>query len=423
MSAQDTPVDTTGYVRRLAAFFGLVYFAQGIGQSAGILNQPLNFYLTKGLGLSEEDATNYLAFLIVPWTIKPLYGFVSDFFPLLGNRRRTWLTVMNALATVAFVWLTGLTGVNEIVLAITLAAFGTAASDVIIDAIMVENGDRFNATDRFQSAQWCWINVALVVTALLGGWLCEWLSPAGALHVSAMIAITAPASVIFASWMIVKEEKVSISRQYLVSRTKNLWSGLKSRTLWAVALFLALWYFNPSMGAIWYQHQVKVLGLSQAFIGYLSCATALGGVLGSVLFNAYFRRKTIRYQITFSVVTGVIATLVYLLLLKPGAYTNSLCLVVSFVTGTTSIIAMLSTMGLAARVCPKETAGFTFATLMSVSNTFTMLSSMVGGWLFANLFSKQVAPLIVVSAVFTALCIFLMPLLRGVPATQGGDQE
>ena len=84
--------------RRLIYLFGLVYFAQGIGQHSGLVAQPLNHYFKAALGLDPAQTTEYLAILTIPWTLKPLYGLLSDFVPLAGYRRKSWLLLANLLA-------------------------------------------------------------------------------------------------------------------------------------------------------------------------------------------------------------------------------------------------------------------------------------------------------------------------------------
>ena len=73
-------------------------------------------------------------------------------------------------------------------------------------------------------------------------------------------------------------------------------------------------------------------------------------------------------------------------------------------------------LDLAARVCRLETAGTTFALLMSLSNLSTALSQGVGGtiyeamaerWGYASAFQILVAA----GALFTAGCWLLMPIL------------
>jgi predicted MFS family arabinose efflux permease len=67
---------------------------------------------------------------------------------------------------------------------------------------------------------------------------------------------------------------------------------------------------------------------------------------------------------------------------------------------------------LAADFCPKRSEGFAFATLMSVTNLASALSDNVGSYLYEHMFANRLAPLIVVSAAFTALALAFVPLLR-----------
>ena len=60
-------------------FFGLVYFAQVIGQAGGLINQPLMNYL-KAQGLTSDQVAQLFAVLTIPWIIKPLYGLPGRVF-------------------------------------------------------------------------------------------------------------------------------------------------------------------------------------------------------------------------------------------------------------------------------------------------------------------------------------------------------
>lgn len=96
-------------IRRLMLFFAVVFVVEGIGQArVGILAQPLTYYL-KQLGWAPLEVTAYLALLNFPWIIKPAFGLVSDFIPLFGYRRKTYLLVTNAGAVAAYVWIARLT--------------------------------------------------------------------------------------------------------------------------------------------------------------------------------------------------------------------------------------------------------------------------------------------------------------------------
>ena len=132
------PSNDGSYIKRLIYLFGIVYFAQGLAQASGLISQPLSFYLKEVMHFDEAQSTAYLAVLTIPWLIKPLYGLVSDFIPLFGYRRKTWLLALNAMSAGAFFWLTGLSDASLIVSALFLTAVGTATPDVIAQKLRLE---------------------------------------------------------------------------------------------------------------------------------------------------------------------------------------------------------------------------------------------------------------------------------------------
>jgi predicted MFS family arabinose efflux permease len=76
------------------------------------------------------------------------------------------------------------------------------------------------------------------------------------------------------------------------------------------------------------------------------------------------------------------------------------------------MIGTISTLTLAAEYCPSRAEGFAFAGLMSIMNLADVFSTNVGAILYDKVFDSHMAPLIVVSAVSTAVCVVLVPLLR-----------
>src|SRR6516164_4529788 len=113
-------------ISRLMVFFSVVYVAEGTGQTGGLIAQPLNYFLKETYGWSPVQVTAYLTVLNLPWIMKPLYGIVSDFLPLFGYRRKTYLVVANAAAAGAYCWVTQITAPAQLVFALLLSAYGMA---------------------------------------------------------------------------------------------------------------------------------------------------------------------------------------------------------------------------------------------------------------------------------------------------------
>src|SRR3972149_287467 len=83
--------------RRLAALFGVVYFAQGMWS---LPNQTITISF-KDLGFSAGQVATFFTLTTWPWWIKPAYGLLSDFVPLFGRRRKSYFLCVSAAAAAA----------------------------------------------------------------------------------------------------------------------------------------------------------------------------------------------------------------------------------------------------------------------------------------------------------------------------------
>src|SRR5437868_1081833 len=88
--------------RRATLYFALVYFSQGVCQLPTLMNQPLRMYLERVGGFNAQAISEFLFVAQIPWIVKPIYGLLSDFFPIFGYRRKSYLLLLNLLAAVAF---------------------------------------------------------------------------------------------------------------------------------------------------------------------------------------------------------------------------------------------------------------------------------------------------------------------------------
>jgi MFS-type transporter involved in bile tolerance (Atg22 family) len=125
----------------LGALFGLLYFVQGIVEPTdGLLSQPIKSVL-RNWGYSAATTAWFIAILSIAWTIKPLYGLLTDFVPLAGSRRRSYLLLTTAVASISLtvVYLLPLTTERAALLLLLLlpSAVAIAFSDVVIDAMMI----------------------------------------------------------------------------------------------------------------------------------------------------------------------------------------------------------------------------------------------------------------------------------------------
>jgi MFS family permease len=389
------------------AFFALVYVVEGLGQTGGLIAQPLNYFLKEQYGWTPVQVTAYLTVLNFPWIIKPVYGIVSDFIPLFGYRRKAYLVIANGAAAAAYFWVASLTAPGEILFALLLTAYAMAASSTLSGAVLVENGQRLGVSDTFVNQEWLWFNVAAVASALLGGVLVEHLSPAGALHTAAIIVGVAPFLAIFASLFLISEERSHADLAQLKGTFRALLASLRQRELWLVGGFLFLYSFNPGFGTPLYYYMTDELRFSQQFIGILGAVSSGGWIAGALIYRWGLRGMTSQALLYLSIVCGAGATLLFLLLADPIA-----AVLVNFAAGVAGMISMVASLTLAADFCPPRSEGFTFAALLSLTNLAMSLGDNIGSLLFEHVFAGHLAPLILVSAAGTAIAAPFVPLLR-----------
>jgi MFS family permease len=388
-------------------FFAVVYVAEGVGQTGGLIAQPLNYFLKQTYGWSPVQVTAYLTVLNLPWIIKPVYGIVSDFLPLFGYRRKTYLALANAAAAAAYLWVTQITAPSELVFVLLLSAYGMAISSTVCGAVLVENGQKFAASDAFVNQQWLWFSIAAMASAFIAGQLVQRLTPSGALHSAAAIIAIAPFAVVFAAWFLIREPRRRVNFSEMKKTFGSLLAALTLRDLWIIALFLFVYYLNPGLGTPLYYHMTDELKFSQEYIGILGSINSAGWIAGALLYRRFIKGITARALLNLSIVLGTIATAAFLLL-----WSEASAAAINFFTGIAGMIAFVATLTLAADYCPPRSEGFTFAVLMSVTNFAGALSENLGSLVYEHLFHRQLDPLILVSAAFTALAFFFVPLLR-----------
>lgn len=388
---------------KYSLLFGIIYFVQGTGTpSSGIAGQPILYLLKEVMRLSASQSAYFLALMGMAWNIKPVYGILSDFFPLLGYRRKSYLVLVNVLALSSWITLSSMNSYNyySILVILMTCSMGFAFSDVLCDALMVEKGQPLNMTGRFQAIQWAFISLASVISGIGGGYVAEHLSYQSIFLTASFF----PLLTIITTFIVVGEEKKEVDRGKIWTNLAVIKEILSWKTFWVVISFIFLWNFSPSFGAPLLYYMRDELGFSKIFIGTLEAIGSGAGIIGSLIFWKYCRKLSIKKLLNISVAIGTISISSYL-----GLVGIKSAILLYFLVGAIFMIAHLTVLDLAARSCPKGIEGTVFALLMSVFNIGSMGSRFLGGWLYDVV---GLNPLIMISALFTAGCWLIIPLLK-----------
>jgi hypothetical protein len=405
----DAAAPETGHFgfRRLMVFFAVVYLAEGICQSDGLIGQPLNYYLKQVHGWTAVQITAFLTVFNLPWLLKPLYGLVSDFLPLFGYRRKSWLLLANCGAAAAYLAVET-TGAPDMLLVLLLAAvYGMAIVSTLCGAVLVESGQKLGASSRFVNQQWLWFNIAAIGTSLLGGLLVQWLTPLNALHAAAFLAGIAPLAAIAVTLFAIDEQKSTVSLAGMKASLACLMSALQHRQLWIIGAFLFFFYFSPGLDTPLYFFMSDGLKFSQAYIGILNSVSAAGGILAALAYSRWLCSLGTARMLYVAIAAGVAGTLAFVLMVDPVT-----AAVAQFCYGAASMWTLVASFGLAADCCPRHAEAFGFAAMVAITNLSGAVADNLGSYLYEHVFGGEIAPLVVAAAAFTAVNFLLVPFLR-----------
>ena len=386
---------------RWALLIGAGVFATTLSQP-NVLRIPFQNLLKNDLHVSRQVMAAFFAIVPFAWNIKPLFGIISDSTPIFGTRRRHYLLIGSASA--AALWLIiGFVPRNyyAILIATTVMTSMLVVGSTIAGALMVEAGQRFGASGRLSSARELVQNFCILTGGPLGGFLA-----ARAFGFTAITGAAIAFSVFPIAFFMLKEPRTSQKNSESLRKAKEqLFTLMKSGTLWAAAGMLFLVYFAPGFATPLYYYQTDTLKFSQQFIGNLAFISGGVGLLGAVLYATMCRKLPLRSMMYIAIGVNALFTLTYLF------YTSQTrAMFIEAQGGFVVTLAELAMMDMAVRATPKGCEAMGFSLMMSVRNTGIGVSDILGSRLIEH-YHFTFFNLVWLNAGTTALVLIAVPFL------------
>jgi MFS family permease len=365
-----------------------VYFTQGI---EALPSQGLFYYLKETLHFSPQKIMVISSIPVFAWLIKPLIGYLID--NLLS--KRTWVFVSLGLDIILVLAL-GLIQMPLVILLLILVINSADAAfrDVAVDGIMCVEGKKYNATGKIQSVQWIALSVAGIITGVGGGYLAEVWEYKGAFLCLIPIYILVALPAYFYRETIVRGERI---RRELGEDLNKLFGN---KQLLLVGLFIFLYKYSPSFGTPLFFIQRDTFKWGKVWIGFLSTAGTIFGIIGSILYYKFSQKINIKKWLYISVFLGAFTTISYLY------YTPTTAIVYDIVYSFIGMFIYIMVMDFMARSSVKGLEATSFALLCSISNLALVSSNLSGAFLLPVIGLKW---LIIISALTSFLCL---PLIR-----------
>jgi MFS family permease len=162
----------------------------------------LSFFYKDELHVGPALVSLAAGLLLVPWAVKPIWGIISDSFPIAGSRRKAYLFLASAVSAVCWFLLASKAVVHSFWAAVgllLLKSIAFAFLSVIAKGLLVERSSRRN--QRFASfLQTLFFGVqsfAGMLAAYFGGFLLDYISPRTVFALSAIFPLLVCAVTVF----------------------------------------------------------------------------------------------------------------------------------------------------------------------------------------------------------------------------------
>jgi folate/biopterin transporter len=382
-----------------------IYFVEG---ALGLARLAQTFLLKDELHLGPAELSALTGLFALPWTIKPVYGFLSDGLPLFGFRRRSYLILCGIVGACSYSLVGNnffglLEGTQDMLIPSTIAALIVSSAciafcDVVADGIVVQktrdSGDP-KIAGGLQSL--CWGSAAIggLLSAYFSGSLLEVMKPQDVFQITAVLPLVV-ASIAFLidekplkSPSEEEEQAVSLTTG-IQSQIESLWEAIRQPSIYKPALFIFLWQSTPTSDGAFLFFMTDELGFGPEFLGRVGLLSAVASLFGVWLYNTYLKTKPIKDILFWSSIISTPLGLSSLLLIThanrslgipDGAFVFGDDVALSIL----GEIAFLPTLVLAARLCPPGVEAVLFATLMSINNGASTLGTEIGALLTKQL--------------------------------------
>lgn len=366
-----------------------VYFVQGI---LGLSRLAVSFFLKDELGLSPAEVSALFGIIVLPWIIKPVFGFISDGFPIFGYRRRPYLILSGILGALA--WAGMATVVHSswaATTAILLSSLSVAVSDVIVDSLVVERARAESQAEAGSLQSICWGASAFggLITAYFSGFLLEHFTTRTVFWITA----TFPLIVSGVAWLIAEspvennpEDDKNSNFEDVKQQIKLLRQAVSQKVIWLPAAFLFIWQATPSSESAFFFFTTNDLHFQPEFLGRVRLVTSIAALVGIWIFQRFLKSVPFRVIFAWSTVISAVLGLTTLILVTHanraiGIDDHWFSLGDSLILTVMGQIAYMPVLVLAARICPEGVEATLFALLMSVTNLAGLVSHELGAGL------------------------------------------
>jgi len=373
-----------------------VLFLEGL---SGISGLSVSYFYKNELKVDPATLTQIMSMTNLPWTCKPIYGFVSDAFPIFGYRRRPYIFIAGVIGSAAWYFMsTWVTGVWQGFTCMLIASGAIAVANVMAEALVVERaqGESQEFASHLQSVVWGAATIGGLISSYLSGWLIDkkpdHTGPALTDRQVFMIAGLLPFTLVFLAMFtpekaVAEKGSAEFEKKKLQDKVKELYRTIMMPEIFYPTAFIFLLNATPGTGSAWfYFYSSKPplgLGFSSTFLGTMNVVGSIASLGGIVLFQSYLKTVPFRPLLLWGTIICTALGISNLIVVFHwnrawGIPDGFFCLGESAIVSVVGWVTTMPIIVLASRLCPEGMEGTIYALIMSINNMGGIISSQIG---------------------------------------------
>ncbi|MBA0602953.1 hypothetical protein Gorai_003113, partial [Gossypium raimondii] len=335
----------------------------------------VSYQLKDRLKLSPSASQFVFSVSFFPWSIKPIYGILSDCIPIKGKKRIPYLVISTVMSLVP--WL--ILGINastrssiwHLMILLTLQNLGSAMADVLVDAMIAEavRFEKASFAGDLQSLSWLSMAFGGVCGSLLGGYALTNLE----IDIIFLLFSILPAIQLF-SCGLVEESSMGgeVLSDFCISSDSHHLNG-KVNDL-------------DEDSSLEKKSNTEFLKLEASFLGTVRVIGWLGLMLGTFTYNQYLKKMKLRRILALTHIGLAFLNLFDVILVSRtnvafGVSDKTLVLCGSALSDAVNQFKFMPFLILSGQLCPPGIEGTLFALFMSINNFGSTVGSFVGAGL------------------------------------------
>lgn len=123
----------------------------------------------------------HMSMIHLPWSVKIIYGLISDNVPLMGTNRKSYIVLMGLLqfCALVFIYQFGEVNATSVSICLTLAALSEAFVNVVADAIMCTQArkDPEHGSQDLIAFSWMAAGIGAMIGCFISGIMTQYFHP------------------------------------------------------------------------------------------------------------------------------------------------------------------------------------------------------------------------------------------------------